>query len=232
GDPDAAVIDPKDSRGHKNAYLAQIRDIAIYESLADAGIRAGTIMDLGCGSGSATLPLLRAGHRVLGLDISAGLLRHAQRRCDGMDCLFVQTDGGLPPLSPGKLDAVIIYGVLCYTIDDNSVKAILARIREALRPDAPLIMIEQVRSRRRLTEGGFKVQRTLGEWHELLDSSGFKIKSATILRHGRFPTTPLIAAGMVPRSAWNTIQKLESAVAAVTGVFPWDYAEVRFVATS
>jgi len=146
-----------------------------------------------------------------------------------MDCLFVQTDGGMPPLAAGKLDAAVIYGVLCYVVEDGAAKAILGRIREALRPGAPLVMIEQVRPRRRVTEGGFKVQRTLSEWHELLGESGFSVQSTTILRHGRFPTTPLVAAGLVPTSIWDVIRKIERATGSVAGVLPWDYAEVRFV---
>lgn len=232
GDPDAAVIDPNDRRGYKNAYLAQIRDLAISESLQAAGIEAGTILDFGCGSASAMLPLLAAGHRVLGLDISAGLLRRGYARCQGRDCLFAQTDGGVPPLASGKLDAVVIYGVLCYVIEDAVAQSILARIRESLKPGAPLIMIEQVRRRRRVTEAGFKLQRSQNEWEALLISSGFQMESITILRHGRFPTTPLLAAGLVHRRVWRAVYGFERSVAAATGVFPWDYAEARFVATA
>ena len=232
GDPDAAVIDPNDRRGYKNAYLAQIRDLAISESLQAAGIDAGTILDLGCGSASAMLPLLAAGHRVLGLDISAGLLRRGYTRCQGRDCLFVQTDGGVPPLASGKLDAAVIYGVLCYVVEDAAAQSILIRIREALKPGAPLIMIEQVRRQRRATEAGFKLQRSLSEWETLLTVAGFQMESTTILRHGRFPATPLLAAGLVPRRAWRAVCGLERSVASATGVFPWDYAEARFVATA
>ena len=229
-DPDAAVIDPNDRRGYKNRYLAETRDFAFRESLEAAGVTEGTLLDLGCGSGSATMPLLRDGHRIVGIDISNGLLRHASERCRGSDVLFVQTGGGPPPILPGVLDATVIYGVLCYITEDVEAVHVLEGVRSALKPASPLVMIEQIRRRRRYVENGFKVQRTQQELTSLLVAAGFYVESTTILRHGRFPATPLIAAGLLPSGAWNAMRGLEKLIADSSGVFPWDYAETRFLA--
>lgn len=231
-DPDAAIIDPNDRRGFKNAYLAGIRDQAFFESLSAHRIHRGTLLDLGCGTGSASYPLLRAGHRVLGVDISLKLLGHARRRCQGMDCAFVATDGRNLPVADSSVDAIVVYVVLSYVTDDDAALALLREARKTLRPGAPLVMIEQARSHRRSCEDGLKVHRSIGEWTMLLQQAGFRVGGIKILRHGRFPTTPLIAAGVVPRWAWARLARLEAGVARLTGLLGWDYAEVRFEATA
>ncbi|WP_408952679.1 class I SAM-dependent methyltransferase [Lysobacter sp. Hz 25] len=231
-DPDAAVIDPHDLRGLKNQYLAGIRDAAFRQSLQRYGVEHGTLLDLGCGTGSATRPLINAGHRVIGVDISKSLLRHARARCNEDDCLFVQTDGLQLPIADRSLDATVIYGVLIYLVDDAQAQALLSQVRAALKPGAPLIMIEQVRRHRRLTEQGLKCQRSRQEWISLVEAAGFSVQEHRILRHGRFPATPLIRAGLIPRRLWPLAHYLETRIAARTGVFPWDYAEALFVATA
>lgn len=229
-DPDAAIIDPNDRRGFKNAYLAGLRDRAFAQSLARHGVERGTLLDLGCGTASASHPLLRAGHRVLGLDISLQLLRHAQKRCDNLDCLFVAVDGRRLPVAASVMDAAVVYVVLSYVTDDAAALALLEEVRATLKPGAPLIMIEQARTRRALCEDGLKVHRSIREWTRLLRQAGFRLDDTAILRHGRFPTTPLVAAGAIPRAAWPWLARFEAGVARVTGVFGWDYAEVRFEA--
>lgn len=229
-DPDAAIIDPNDRRGSKNRYLAGIRDAAFRDGLQRYAIGSGVLLDLGCGTGSSTRPLLDAGHAVIGIDISRGLLRHARERCGDEDCVFVATDGKHLPIADGALDAVTVYVVLSYLIEDDRVRDLLEAVRRALKPGAPLLMIEQVRARRRVTRDGPKVQRTLSQWQALLSSAGFTVELTRALRHGRFPTTPLIAAGLVPRALWSFIAGLETSVAATIGILPWDYAEVLFEA--
>lgn len=229
-DPDAAIIDPNDSRGLKNAYLAGLRDNAFSNSLRRHGVDSGRLLDLGCGTGSATRPLLDAGYSMLGVDISLGLLRHARIRCGDQNCLFVSTNGKQLPIADAVIDATVVYVVLSYLVDDDQAVNLLMAVRRALKPGAPLIMIEQARTRRRLTEQGMKVQRTRENWCELLQYAGFSVERCSVLRHGRFPTTPLIAAGWIPRKLWPLVGDLEARVAARTGVLPWDYAEILFEA--
>lgn len=229
-DPDAAIIDPNDRRGSKNRYLAGIRDAAFRDGLRRYAIASGVLLDLGCGTGSSTQPLLDAGHAAIGIDISRSLLRHARNRCGEQNCVFVATDGQRLPIADAAVDAVTAYVVLSYLTQDAQVRDLLESVRRALKPGAPLLMIEQIRTRRLVTRDGPKVQRTLSQWQALLASAGFTVELTRILRHGRFPTTPLIAAGLIPRALWPYIARLETNVAAATGILPWDYAEVLFEA--
>jgi SAM-dependent methyltransferase len=45
--------------------------------LSQANLRGGPILELGCGTGKLSIPLARAGHSVVGLDVSAALLQFA-----------------------------------------------------------------------------------------------------------------------------------------------------------
>ncbi len=55
-------------------------DVALYLSmLRDARVR-GPVIELGCGTGRVALPVVRAGYRVTGVDISPEMLARARRR--------------------------------------------------------------------------------------------------------------------------------------------------------
>ncbi|MEZ5484195.1 MAG: class I SAM-dependent methyltransferase [Lysobacteraceae bacterium] len=227
-DPDNAIIDPRDRRGWKNAYLSSMRDEAFASKLGAFGLSNATVLDFGCGTGSASIGLRRQGHTVVGLDISPLLLKHARARCSDDGCIFAAIDGRTVPVQDATVDACTIYGVICYVPDDAEATALLRSIRATMKAGAPLLMIEQSRRQRTLTEGGMKVQRTTSEWLALLATAGFIGTTATIMRHGRFPTTPLIRYGLLPPSTWRPLARFEKAIAAVTGVWPWDYADVFF----
>lgn len=227
-DPDRSIIDPNDRRGHKNRYLAGLRDMALLESLRD--VPAGDVLlDYGCGSGSGSATMLEAGWQVIGLDISTPLLQQARVRCAGSRALFATTDGRTVPLEEGTIAAAITYGVLIYCVSDAEVAHILGEFRRALKPGGRLVLIEQVKWRDQIAERGLKRFRTLDDWRGHLDDAGFDFECSTVLRHGRFPGTIALQYGLVPRTLWRGMARLERAVGAL-GVAPWDYADVRLVA--
>lgn len=227
-DPDTSVIDPRDTRGWKNEYLASIRDRALLGELRDRLQSGDVVLDFGCGTGSASIRLAKSGFRVLGLDLSQALLRQARTRCAGKNCTFVAINGTTIPTRDRTLDAAITYGVFCYLPDDSRAAAVLSAIRRALRPGAPLLLIEQARRARQVSDEGMKVQRTVAEWSKLIVTAGFTMEKSVVLRHGRFPTTPLVRYGVIPRAAWPMIARIERSIAALSGVWPWDYADVLF----
>lgn len=229
-DPDTSVIDPRDKRGRKNAYLAQLRDKALRDVLTTRVNPGATLLDYGCGTGSATIALKRLGYSVVGMDLSIPLLLQARRRCGDESALFVAVDGRSVPIRDRTLDAAVAYGVFCYVTNDEEAVALLAEVRRTLISGSPLLIIEQARRHRIVCEDGLKVQRTIEQWHDLLAAAGFKRIDQEILRHGRFPTTPLIRHGLVPLFAWSAIMWAERTIPLLTGLWPWDYAEVLFSA--
>jgi SAM-dependent methyltransferase len=59
-------------------YRRRRDDVRFYGTLADE--RGGPVLDVGCGTGRLMLPLLRAGHTVVGVDRSAPMLASAAAR--------------------------------------------------------------------------------------------------------------------------------------------------------
>lgn len=57
-------------------------DVPFYCDMAaeTAGGEGGTVLELGCGTGRLGIPLARAGHRVVGVDISHAMLERYRRR--------------------------------------------------------------------------------------------------------------------------------------------------------
>src|SRR5690606_8126514 len=63
-------------------YRRRRADVSFYVDLAaqHLGGEPGRILELACGSGRLTAPLVRRGHSVLGLDTSASMLARARAR--------------------------------------------------------------------------------------------------------------------------------------------------------
>ena len=107
----------------------------ILEILRDNGVPEGLVVDLGCGSGQWARELLRAGYRVLGIDISEAMIELARQKAPGAEfrvgSLF---EAELPPC-----DAVTaVSEVLNYLFDpeneERGLEGVFARVYEALRP--------------------------------------------------------------------------------------------------
>jgi SAM-dependent methyltransferase len=107
----------------------------ILEILRDNGVPEGLVVDLGCGSGQWARELLRAGYRVLGIDISEAMIELARQKAPEAEfrvgSLF-ETE--LPPC-----DAVTaVSEVLNYLFDpqneERGLEGVFGRVYEALRP--------------------------------------------------------------------------------------------------
>jgi SAM-dependent methyltransferase len=53
---------------------------ALLKLLHGAGLRRGTVVDLGCGDGTWLRALTRAGHAAIGIEVSPALVKHARRQ--------------------------------------------------------------------------------------------------------------------------------------------------------
>lgn len=224
--PETSVFDPKDVFGEKNAYIASVRDETLHAALIHVLAAGGVVLDFGCGTGSACLGLLRRGCRVVGVDIAQSLLAQARERCDPDQSLFVAIDGHTLPMADSVFDAAVTYVVLSYVVDDGVALKLLSAIRATLKPGARLVAIEQCRRERRVVEGGIKVHRSIVEWRDLFAAAGFRDVTCRTVRSGRFPATPLIRLGWIPRWLWPAIRASERVAGRFAAVLPGDYAEV------
>jgi SAM-dependent methyltransferase len=117
-----------------------------------AHVRADSlvVLDAGCGQGSQAIKLARAGHRVVGLDVSAGLL-DAARRAAGDEAVdvrqrldFVAGDIlALDEVHLGRYDLVCCHGVAMYL---PSLHATASALAAACRPGGLISILTRNRA--------------------------------------------------------------------------------------
>ena len=128
------------------AYGADMRnDEAEGQALAAARLArladGADVLDAPCGFGRHSIPLARAGYRVVGVDRSQTLLDDARRRSLGERWpKFVQADYRSLPQPDESFDlALNLFSSLGYLGDEEDTKA-LAELRRVLRPGGRLLI--------------------------------------------------------------------------------------------
>ncbi len=111
-------------------------DHDFYLELA-AAIGAGSVVDVGCGTGVFAGDLADRGHRVIGVDPAAAMLDIARRRCAHDTIEWIH--GHAADVASGVADLVVMMGhVAQYFIDDEDWKEVLRQSRRILRPGGRL----------------------------------------------------------------------------------------------
>ena len=138
--------------GHAARYLdepftrATETEVAFLEEIL--ALRSGArILDVGCGTGRHAVRLARDGYRVTGVDISAGMLARASEAACAADVSIELLQADATRMEPGvDFDAAICLCEGAFTLlgadddPDEHDRAILRRIRAALRPGAPFVL--------------------------------------------------------------------------------------------
>jgi SAM-dependent methyltransferase len=119
-------------------YRRRRDDVRFYATLAEE--RGGPILDLGCGTGRLMLPLLRAGHLVVGVDRAPAMLARAAARIARLAPrarrrgLLVRGDlRGLPVASRFQF-AVAAFHTIQHLAADRDLARFFAEVARALRP--------------------------------------------------------------------------------------------------
>lgn len=97
-------------------------------------VRGAEIVEVGCGAASCARWLVGRGARVVGLDISAGMLRHAvaANRASGVAVPLVQASGDQLPFPDARFDvACSAFGAVPFVAD---LGAMLREVARVLRP--------------------------------------------------------------------------------------------------
>jgi len=119
-------------------------DIDFYRRLA--GETGGPILDVGCGTGRVATALVADGHQVVGIDLSAPMLRLAEQRREALSAdvaarlSFHQAD--MTTLDLGRDFALVVAPsrVFQFLLTTDAQRQALAALRSHLRPDARLVL--------------------------------------------------------------------------------------------
>ncbi len=148
------------------------------------------VLDLGCGPGVSALEVARRlpEAQVIGLDITAAMLRQAQRYAarDGLAgrIPWIQADAARLPFASSSLDVVTGHSFL-YLVGDR--QGVLAEAYRVLRPGGRIVLMEP--SSRRLAPG--LLRRAFGEFRFVVSAILWHIYSRL---HGPFTPTRLAGA--------------------------------------
>jgi SAM-dependent methyltransferase len=102
--------------------------------------RKGRVLDVGCGAGRQALDAVQAGHTVVAIDLSYGMVQAARDRLRAeaphAPALMVVADATALPFRQGSFDAAIALGLIGFVPDRE---ALLDQLTTALRPDGQLV---------------------------------------------------------------------------------------------
>jgi ubiquinone/menaquinone biosynthesis C-methylase UbiE len=122
----------------ENARTVARRDVGFWQRLASA--QAGSVLELGCGTGRLAVPVARTGVPLVGIDRSAPMLARARARLKRAGLadrtLLVRGDiRDLPFRSRRGFQLVMApYGMLQSLTRESDLRATLASVRRVLRP--------------------------------------------------------------------------------------------------
>ncbi len=118
--------------------------------------RGGRAVDLGCGTGQHAWLLARVFNQVLAIDVSAPMLRYAQRHRAAGNIVYQQRDLlDVTPGRDGRFDLVLSTHTLHHVPD---LAFALEQTRCLVRPGGQAILIDNVDARRRVPRRWFRVE--------------------------------------------------------------------------
>lgn len=110
-------------------------------ALAEAGLRPGMrLLDVAVGTGAVARQARRIAPDVIGLDLSAGMLRVARKNLPGVP--LIQSEGEALPLRDGSVDMVSMGYALRHVAD---LGVLFAEFRRVLRPGGRVLLLEIAR---------------------------------------------------------------------------------------
>lgn len=108
---------------------------AIEQHATQLGLEGTRALDMACGTGKSTIPLITRGYSVVGCDLSEGMIREAQRKLpEHADSFFVADMRDLPPL--GEFDLVLcLDDGINYLLNDSDLERAFAGAARLLSPE-------------------------------------------------------------------------------------------------
>jgi ubiquinone/menaquinone biosynthesis C-methylase UbiE len=132
-------LDPPDSDTRRRFALANVAP-------------GDRVLDLGCGTGDLAADLVRAGARVIAVDVARAALDRARTRHPELDLGLIALDGPLP-FADGDFDAVWSSEVIEHVADTARW---LSEVRRVLAPGGRVLLTTPSHGRLRLLAGGIE----------------------------------------------------------------------------
>jgi SAM-dependent methyltransferase len=133
----------------ENDYEMWLGEVLLPE-LENHGLRKGSALDVGCGTGRAFPPLLARGWRVIGCDVSPGMLTQARRKFGSQVRLLDADARSLPSFArladmalDGGFDLILLLNdIVNYAIEIDELDALLIGLKRNLRADGGLLCFD------------------------------------------------------------------------------------------
>jgi SAM-dependent methyltransferase len=118
--------------GHES-WMADVEALA-----REHGVPGNRLLDVGCGTGSSFMPMLRRGYRVTACDLSPSMVERARLKLGGLGQVVVADMRSLPWTERFHL-ATCVDDAMNYLLSLADVVAALRSIRDALLPGALVV---------------------------------------------------------------------------------------------
>lgn len=134
----APSFDDEPDHGLRNPIILETWTKLLKEHIPFAN---GTILDIGCGTGSISVVLAGLGHKVIGIDLSPEMTSLAQAKAEahGYPIKFHVMDAAFPLFSQQQFDLILCRHLLWALPEPEQV---LQRWIKFLRPSGRLFMVE------------------------------------------------------------------------------------------
>lgn len=106
---------------------------------ATAALPDKIVLDFGCGNGAQTFEFLRAGCKILAVDVTLGNLQILQQRLDpqrNAQVVPIKYDGSRLPIADGAIDLAVSFDVLEHVRDEATA---LREIHRVLKPSGEIV---------------------------------------------------------------------------------------------
>ena len=161
-----------DEWNEENDYELWLGEILLPE-LSKFGLpRSGWALDVGCGTGRAFEPLLDRGWKVVGCDVSSGMLRTAQEKFDSRVRLLKLDARSLPAIAPepGGIGGetfqlvLLLNDVINYLVEDGDLEEVFSGVRKNLSRQNGLVVFDSNTLRQFQDEYGASGPMARGDW--------------------------------------------------------------------